>query len=154
MAINPSVPFNGAAVAGLTSPTYTVSTDVAPNSTSKQYAVTALGGTQTGVDVSSGSRPFTVTYDRGAAPKQVSAPNPSTGVVQVPFNVQTLRFRKGLTPLAGQTSRTGMIEVKISIPAGADLADAVNIKALMSCASGFITNQTQGIVDSLLTGVI
>ena len=62
MAISLTSPITGAAVTGLTSPTYTVAVDTPPNTWSKQWAVTALGGTQTGVDTSSSaSRPFTLT---------------------------------------------------------------------------------------------
>lgn len=51
MTISLTTPVTGAAQTGLTSPTYTHVVDTPPNAYTKQYAVTALGGTQTGVDV-------------------------------------------------------------------------------------------------------
>lgn len=49
MTWSPSSPLTGASQSDLTSPTYTLTSDVAPNSNGEQAAVTALGGTQTGV---------------------------------------------------------------------------------------------------------
>lgn len=43
MSFAPSSPVTGAAVTGLTSPTYSLTTDVAPSLNGKQYAITAVG---------------------------------------------------------------------------------------------------------------
>jgi hypothetical protein len=64
MAYSPTSPVTGAAQTGLTSPTYTLSTDVAPSINGKQHAITALGGTQTGVNSHSVAAPFTCTFVR------------------------------------------------------------------------------------------
>jgi hypothetical protein len=97
-------PITGGAQTGFTSPTYTIATDTAPSNTGKQYAVSAIGGTQTGVDAaSSPSRPFTVTLSRPAVLRQLPAVDPLTGVLRnVPKNSYKILVRKGVTPLAGK----------------------------------------------------
>lgn len=52
-------PITGAAQTGFTSPTYTLTSDLAPDNNGKQVAVTALGGTQVGVTTHSVAAPFT-----------------------------------------------------------------------------------------------
>lgn len=92
----------GAAQTGFTSPTYTTSPDAAVDTNQKQVAITALGGTQAGVDVHSVSRPFVVSASR---PKQFAVlgkPNPTTGLIaDVPVNKYKVRTIKGVTPLTG-----------------------------------------------------
>lgn len=145
----------GAAQTGLTTPTYTLSADVAPNSHSKQYAVTALGGTQTDVRAHSASDPFTVTFERPANFKLVGQPNPVTGVLgNVQRNVFTYRVRKGVRPMTDQAPQLMLMELKISIPAGADVADAANIRAALSNFIGTLNEESSDIGDALITGVI
>lgn len=155
MAISLTSPITGAAVTGLTSPTYTVAVDTPPNTWSKQWAVTALGGTQTGVDASSSaSRPFTLTAYRPQSLKTLNTVD-STGVVRVVgFNVYGLLVRKGMTPLAGQASKTAQLRSEFSIPAGADTADQPNINAAVSCTIGALWQQSDGIATTLRTGVL
>lgn len=146
MAFSPSSPITGATVTGLTSPTYTLSSDTPPNAHSKQYVVSALGGTQTDVDTHSVSSPFTLTCERPANFKQLGKPNPTTGVISsVPRNVYTVRVRKGMVPLAGQSPQIGTIEVKFSIPAGADSADPANLRAMYSAGIGLLSQQSSGL---------
>jgi hypothetical protein len=64
MSFAPTSPVTGAAQSGLTAPTYTLTADVAPAQNAKQYAVTALGGTQTGVISHSVAAPFTLAMFR------------------------------------------------------------------------------------------
>jgi hypothetical protein len=128
---------------------------VAPDANGRQHAVTALGGTQTGVDVHSVSRPFTGTFVRPKVFKILGTPNPVTGVVfPVPRNVYKLITRKGVTPLAGQASQTMLIETIIHVPAGADTADAANIRAALSCHIGLLNQQSAGIGDTGVSGVM
>lgn len=155
MAINPSSPLTGGTQADLTTPTYTLTNDTAPNSHSKQYAVTALGGTQTGVTVHSVSSPFTLTVERPAAFRQLGAVNPVTGVVtNVPNNVYVVRTRKGVTPLAGQSPRIAMVETRIMVPAGSDTYDAVNLEAMLSAHIGLLSNVSSALGDAVQDGVI
>lgn len=149
-------PITGGAQTGFASPTYTLATDTAPTSAGKQYAVTAIGGTQTGVDSSSSpSRPFTITLSRPANLTQVAAVDPVTGVLKkVNRNVYNILCRKGVTPLAGQAAATMFVRMQIDVPAGADTADAANVRAALSLAIGAINSISASIGDTTVTGVI
>jgi len=82
MSLALSSPVNGGAQTGFTSPTYTIVVDTAPTNSGKQYAVSAIGGTQVGVDASSTpSRPFTITLSRPAVLRTLPAVNPVTGIL-------------------------------------------------------------------------
>ncbi len=155
MAISLTSPITGAAVTGLTSPTYTIAVDTPPNTWSKQWAVTALGGTQTGVDTSSSaSRPFTITCYRPQSLKTLNTVD-STGVVRVVgFNTYGLLLRKGMTPLAGQASKTAQFRAEASVPAGADTADQPNINAATSAFIGALWQSADGFATTLRTGVL
>lgn len=156
MAINVSSPITGAAVTGLTTPTYTVISDVAPpGNPGEQSAVTALGGTQTGVTVHSVSSPFTLNFTRPASPRVLGPPNPVTGVVsQVPMNSYKLITRKGVLPLAGQPFRVMNITTVVDVPAGADTADVNNIRAALSAHIGALSQQSVGMGDLLINGIL
>lgn len=156
MTMSLSSPITGAAQTGLTSPTYTVVSDTAPDANGKQYAVTAIGGTQTGVDTSSTvNRPWTLTFFRPKAYKVLGKPNPTTGLItSVPRNVFKFLTRKGVTPLAGQPSAVMLVETIIHIPAGADTADAANVRAALSSHLGGLAQASAGIGDTGVTGVM
>lgn len=155
MAFSPSSPVTGASQTGFTSPTYTVVSDTAPDVNGKQYAVTALGGTQAGVTSHSVSSPFTFTFWRPKSFKTLGPVDPSTGELRnVPMNVWKMIIRKGVTPLAGQSTRNAMISITTEIPAGADTADPANIRALHSFAIGVLSQQAAGIGDTVVSGVV
>lgn len=155
MAISLTTPVTGGAQTGLTSPTYTLTTDIAPNSLGKQWAVTALGGTQTGVTTHSVAAPFTVSVFRPAAFKQLGKANPTTGVIgNVPKNQWKFIFRKGVLPLAGQPYQISQITVLWDVPAGSDLADPANLRALMSLVVGSLTQVSAGTGDTAVSGVM
>lgn len=156
MSLSLSSPVTGGAQSGLTSPTYTIATDTAPSNTGKQYAVSALGGTQTGVDASSSpSRPFTVTLSRPAVLRQLPAVNPVTGYLpNVPRNVYKIIARKGVTVLSGQPAQVALATLELSIPAGADVADAANVRAMLSLLIGSLNQISSSIGDTVVTGVI
>lgn len=155
MAYSPSSPVTGAAQTGLTTPTYTLTADNAPDNNGKQHAVTALGGTQTGVTTHSVASPFTITFTRPRVFKALGKPNPTTGVVSnVPMNVYKFLVRKGVTPLSGQPYSIALCRVELSIPAGSDTYDAPNIRAMLSAAIGTLSQVSSGIGDSSVTGII
>jgi len=155
MAITPTSPLTGGAQPDLTSPTYTLTDDYGPNSHSKQWIVTALGGTQTGVDTHSVSKPFTLTVERPANFRQLGAVNPVTGVLSsVPNNVYVLRTRKGSVPLSGQTPRNVIIETRIVVPAGCDTADLVNIEAGLSAHIGLMSDVSNDLGSTVENGNI
>lgn len=155
MSFGPTSPLTGGAQTGLTSPTYTLTADVSPNSHSEQYAVTALGGTQTGVEAHTVSSPFTITMERPAQFRQLGTPNPSTGVISnVPRNVYVLRTRKGVQPAADQPKVTMLVETKISVPAGADSYDAASVRAALSAHFGTISDGSSDIGDICIDGIL
>lgn len=155
MSFGPSSPVTGASQTGLTSPTYTLTADTPPNAHSEQYAVTALGGTQTGVVAHTVSKPFTVTMERPANFRQIGTPNPVTGVISnVPNNVYKVRVRKGVEPSSGQPSKTMIAELRIAVPAGSDENDSANIRAAMSCLIGVLSSNSAGIGDVLIDGIL
>lgn len=155
MTIALTTPVTGAAVDGLTSPTYTLSSDAAPNAHSKQYAVTALGGTQTGVSAHAISNPFTITVERPASYRGVGTPHPVTGVLgNQPRNVLKIRIRKGMLPLAGQAAQTSNCEVRIPVPAGADVADPNSLSAMISCLGGVLYADADQIAQAAIDGVL
>lgn len=155
MAVSLTSPVTGAAQTGFTSPTYTLTADNAPDTNGKQWAVTALGGTQTGVTVHSGASPFTITFTRAKVYKALGKPHPVTGLVgNVPRNTYKVIVRKGVTPLAGQPYTTMLATTSFDVPAGADTADAANIRALCSLLIGALTQVSAGEGDTLVSGLL
>jgi hypothetical protein len=155
MTINFTSPVTGAAQTGLTSPTYTLVSDLAPDSNGRQQAVTALGGTQTSVRTHSSTDPFTITSFRPKVFQSLGKPNPTTGVIKyVPMNRFRILTRKGVLPLAGQSPVPAMMDTICSIPAGSDSADSPNLRAMASLHIGALTQQPAGIGDTLVTGIM
>lgn len=155
MSFSLSTPVTGAAQTGLTSPTYTIALDTSPDAAARQYAVTALGGTQTGVTASSVSSPFTTAMWRPKAFQALGKPNPVTGVVsRVPRNVYKIITRKGVTPLLGQPVQNMLVTTVIEVPAGSDLADPANVRAALSLHFGALAQATSGIGDTTVQGVL
>lgn len=155
MAFNPVSPVAGGTVPGFTTPTYTLASDVAPDVNAKQYAVTALGGTQAGVTANTVSKPFTVTMFRPKVLRALPAANPVTGVVKaIPMNSYKVITRKGALPAANQMAQVARITTVIEIPGGADTFDAAEIKAMLSLHFGVLSAQSSGIADTVVTGVL
>lgn len=155
MSFNPASPITGAAVAGLTSPTYTITTDVAPSNNGKQYAVTALGGTQTGVDLHTVSKPFTISFFRPQQLKVLPQANPVTGIIKsVPTNTYKLITRKGASPAANQVPIVARVTTIIEVPAGADTFEPEDLKAMLSAHFGVGSAQASGIADTVLSGIL
>jgi len=148
-------PVTGGAQTGLTSPTHSYTVDLAPDNNGKQYAVTALGGTQTGATLHSVASPFTVTMVRPRVFRSLGKPNPTTGLIRdVPRNTYKLLTRKGVLPLAGQPYTTMLIATVIDVPAGADTADPVNIRTGLSAHFGALIQQSAGIGDTVVSGIL
>lgn len=155
MPFNITSPITGAAQTGLTSPTYTHVADQAPDVNCKQVAVTLLGGTQTGVVVHSASCPFTIAAWKPKNFQVLGKPNPVTGLLpSVPKNSYKVITRKGVTPLAGQPIKVMNITTTIDVPAGSDLADPLSVKAALSAHVGALTQQSAGLGDLLINGVL
>lgn len=153
MTMNVITPVTGSAQTGLTSPTYTLVNDAAPDPSGRQYAVSALGGTQAGVEASSISKPFTTAVFR---PKslRVLPPLASNGrLTSVPTNTWKVISRKGVVPLAGQPPVVAIIRTTVDVPAGADLTDPASLRALLSLHIGTLSQLSAGIGDSITTGI-
>lgn len=148
-------PITGQTQTGLTSPTYTVVADTPPNINAKQWVVTALGGTQTGVIPHSVAAPFTLAMFRPQNPQVLAPVNPVTGVLtKVPTNTYKVIGRKGVLPLAGQAYKTLTGTLVLEVPAGSDIADPLSIRALLSAMFGAIVQQSAGIGDVTTTGTL
>lgn len=148
-------PITGAAQTGFTSPTYTLVTDTAPSINGKQYAVSALGGTQAGVDFNTVSKPFTITFFRPAQLKVLPQANPVTGIIRnVPINTYKLITRKGALPAANQVPQVARMTTVIDVPAGTDTYEPEEIKAMLSAHIGALMQIPAGIGDTVLTGVM
>jgi len=156
MTMNVSSPVTGAAQTGFASPTYTLVTDVAPDSNGKQQAVSSLGGTQAGVVVSSVSVPFTLTVTRPKSLRTLGTPNPVTGVISsVPRNTYNVITRKGVQVVSGGTSPplTMIVKTTIEVPAGSDTVDSANVRAALSLHLGALAQISVGIGDTAVSGV-
>jgi hypothetical protein len=152
MTMTLSSPVTGAAQANLTTPTYTLVTGTAPDQNGRSYSVSTLGGTQTGVDVNSASRPFTIT---GWWPKVLRGLQYITGsgrAVQVPKNVYKWVTRKGVTVHADLPAELLVITTEVSVPAGADTLDAANIRAAMSAHLGAVAQNSQEFGNTAVSG--
>lgn len=148
-------PITGTPQTGLTSPTYTLTADTAPSIKGKQSAVTALGGTQTGVTTHSVASPFTITAFLPATFRSLGKPNPVTGLIkEVPRNTYKVITRKGVTPLAGQPYTNMQITTIIEVPAGSDTADSANVRAALSAHLGAVYQQSSGLGDLAISGVL
>jgi len=155
MSFNPTSPVTGAAITGFTSPTYTLTVDQAPGPNGKQYAVTALGGTQANVDAHSVSKPFTLTFFKPLSLKTLPAANPVTGILKsIPVNSYKLVSRKGAVPSINQVAQVARITTTIDVPAGTDTYEPEELKALLSAHFGVLSQQSSGIADAITTGII
>jgi hypothetical protein len=154
MAITIPATITGAAQTGLTSPTYTTSTDSA-DFNQKQVAISALGGTQTGVTTHSMSSPFTVMVQKPKTFQVLGKPNPTTGLIaNVGRNIFKIVVRKGVTPLVNQPIQIAIARGEIEIPAGADSYDAPNIRAMLSAYIGVLSGISAGLGDTAVSGVL
>lgn len=155
MTIALTSPVTGSAQTGFTAPTYTVVPDSPPNAYSKQWAVTALGGTQAGVDVHGASKPFTITFTRPQTVRSAPMVNPVTGVMSnVPRNVYSVIVRKGASPGAGQNPQINVLRMDLSVCAGADLTEPEDVRAALSLLLGSSNQQSSGLGDTLINALL
>lgn len=155
MTVNVTSPVTGAAQTGLTTPTYTLTADIAPSPNGRQYAVTALGGTQTGVDVHSVSKPFTVTIFRPQQLKVLPTANPVTGVIKsIPKNTYKVVVRKGMVPAANQSAIVGGCTLSIDVPAGCDTYEPEDVRAMLSLMIGVLSQVSAGLGDTTVSGLL
>lgn len=155
MTISLTSPVTGSAQTGFTSPTYTVVADTPPNAYTKQWAVTALGGTQTGVDVHGASKPFTVSFARPQTIRSAPVVNPVSGVMpNSPRNVYSVIVRKGQVPGTGQNPQVAVLRCDLAVVAGADLVEPEDVRAALSLLIGSMSQQSAGLGDTLVNGLL
>lgn len=145
----------GTAQTGLTSPTYTVVSDMAPVANALTWSVTVLGGTQAGVTIASVASPFRVTFFKPAVLRQPGVPNPSTGKIpNIPNNVWRVLIHKGATPASGQLLVANYVDCKIGIAAGSETFDGPNVRAMLSFFIGVLAQVSAGLGDTTVSGVM
>lgn len=151
MAFNPSGAVTGAAITGLTSPTYTFTLE-GSTPEMKRYVASSIGGTQAGVNAHSVSMPFSVEAIR---PKILRVlPQPVNGrYPSIPKNVYRVRLRKGVNAASGLSSIVEF-ELIMSVPAGSETYDQQNLAAACSALGGLVSNQIAGLFDSAKTGSV
>lgn len=155
MGLNLTSPVTGTAQTGFTAPTYTIVADTAPSVNGKQDAVTAIGGTQSGVVVHSVGIPFTTSRFRPMNLRVLPPANPVTGVIKsIPNNVYKVITRKGVVPALGIPAIPMPITTTIPVPAGADTYDAANIRAAISLHIGTLTQLSAALGDTCVSGII
>lgn len=151
-----SLAYNDAQVtpSALTLPGYTMSVDTAPNQWAKQWTVSAISGTQTGVAAHTLAVPFTLTVQRPRSYKSLPPINPTTGLLRgaVPFNEHRLIGRRGLLPAANQVAVPGWIDVRMHLPAGAESYDVNNVAALFEMVKLALNKQLEEILTLTRTG--
>ena len=153
MSWSPASPVTGTAQTGLTSPTYTLSADTAPSANGKQYAITALGGTQTGVTTTGASTPFTLSFFKPAVLKTRTV-DVDGKLTAAPMNVYKQITRKSVACDLYGSTRVMLITTSIEVPAGSELADSGDVRAALSCHIGALSNTSAGIGDTVVTGVL
>lgn len=155
MVWNPSSPVTGGAMSQFTSPTYTLSVDTAPGVNGKQHAITAVGGTQTGVRVHAVSDPFTIAMFRPLNPSVLPSPNSVTGKYPpIPKNTYGQVARKGVNYAANNAPAVMIGRWSVDVPAGADAYDSANVRAFVSLTTGINWQQSQGLGDLFCTAII
>jgi len=143
----------GAAQTGLTSPTYDVTADTPPQGVrGKQYYVSAKGGTQAGVEVHSVGNSFTITFESPSAPKGQPGRSASTGQpISIPRNTTRILVRKGVE-VVPDYRYNAEIDIKVNVPAGAEVQDPESVRAMLSFAIGALAQISSGLGDTLITG--
>lgn len=154
MSIALTSPVAGSAQTGFSAPTYTIAVDVAPDINGKQYAVTALGGTQAGVTTHTVSSPFTITYTRPKVLKSLPGIGLNGQYGSIPNNTNKVLIRKGVTPAVGQPAKVMQVAITMDVPAGSETYDSANVKAAISAAIGALSQLSAGIGDTLISGVM
>lgn len=152
---NPSSPVTGAAQTGFTSPTYTIAADLAPGNNGKQFAVTALGGTQANVTTHSVSDPFTISMFRPQQLKSLPAANPVSGVVKnFPVNTYKVITRKGAICNTNGVPQLCRVTTIIDVVAGSDSLNPAEVRAMLSLHVGVLSAQSAGIGDTVVSGLL
>lgn len=139
----------GGAQTGFTTPGYTVSADNNPGNNGKQWIVSAITGTQTGVTAHSAADPFTIAFFKPLAYK-VAAFVSTTIFRKPPRNTYKCIVRKGVLVNSNFPKDIAIAQVVIDVPAGSESLDAANLRALMSSLCGALSQVSSGFGDTLI----
>jgi len=149
-------PVTGGAQTGLTSPTYTLSPDTAPDTNGIQYAVTALGGTQTDVRSHGAAVPFTITIEKPKTFKRQGSVNQVTGVAaSIPMNSYKVRVRKGVscdTSIVAN-DRVANATLSIDVPSGSEGVNPIELRAMISLMVGALNQYSSGLGSTVVSNV-
>lgn len=148
-----SSPVDGAAQTGFTSPTYTLVADKFPGNNGVQYAVTALGGTQTGATAMTADSPFTISVERPLNVKTQSV-NANGVTVSPGRNKYSVFTRKGMKAVTAQPALLGWMRSDISIPVGAEGVSPAEIRAMISAHIGVLSQISAAIGDTVVSSVV
>lgn len=154
MGLSPDSSIAGTAYTGVASPTFGLVADSPPAPNALQWAVSTLGGTQTGVTANSISSPFTVSVWKPAVLRQLPPPNALTGLRgSVPMNQYKVIFRKGGYSASG-VPVIAIKRITWEIPAGMDSYEPQQILAMESFSEGFFTEEAGGMGQTLISGLL
>jgi hypothetical protein len=86
--------------------------------------------------------------------KTLPAPNPVNGAYpNVPLNKSEILITKGVKIDTAGTIRNCNVRLLVEVPAGAEVNDAINIRAALSKAFGVFAEESADIGDSVVAGV-
>lgn len=146
----------GGAQTGFTTPGYGVTADIFPGGVNgKQWAITSITGTQTGVRSHAVSDPATIAFTRPANVNVLPNANPVTGRYGViPKNIYACIARKGCNYAANQAPVIAYHRGSWEVPAGCDSYDPANVRALASMVVGAYNQLSAGWGDTLVSGIL
>jgi len=152
MTINVTGPTAAVTTGVLTSATYTFSADMANDTRSKVFVVSAAGGTQTGVTLHTVDAPKQFIVKRPAVFQQPSAFNTVSGRWgKVPKNVTRVIGRGSANVATGQTEIIPM-SLDIGVPAGAPSFDRANVEASVLMFIAALYDQKEELIQALYDG--
>lgn len=154
MTISLTSPVTGGAQTGFTSPTYTVTADASPTANSRQWAVTAVGGSGNTARTHANGDPFTATYYRTASYKTLGPLNAAGFPSRVPRNTDKWVFRKGVIPHSSLAAQTAIVTVTIDRPAGSESNNPIDLRGLLSLVVGVLNQQSAGFGDTAVSGIL
>lgn len=132
--------------------TYTFAEDMANDNRTRVYVVSAIGGTQTGVNLHTVDAPKQVMFKRPAQFLQPSAFNTVSGRYgRVPKNVTRVIGRGSCNVAAGQVEIIQM-STDIGIPAGGVTFDRANVEASVAMYIAALWDQREELIQAIYDG--
>jgi len=152
--INLSGPTTATTAGLLTAATYSFIPDMANDARSKVYVVSAIGGTQPGVNAHTADLPKLIVFKKPANWAVLGGYSATTGRwARVPKNTFRVVGKIGVLVAAGQTEIM-TLGLDIPIPAGALSYDQANTEAGIVMFLQGIINQLPGFIATTKTGLM